>query len=73
MDEKQLDHINAHCTNKDLEAGRYVLCQCAWCKRFCIDGVWKTYNPPEGHAISHGACPECKVRIINEAQANNSI
>ena len=39
-----------------------LVVQCAWCRRFKVDGAWQVEAPAitaQDHDTTHGICPDC--------------
>jgi|YelNatPaOPRAMG01_1025707.scaffolds.fasta_scaffold39558_2 hypothetical protein len=46
----------------------YDITQCAWCKRYVDKQTRQYVDKPEGvQVVSHGICPECKKKLLEEA------
>jgi hypothetical protein len=49
---------------------------CGWCRKVCYDGEWlemeKYFNSKFHTKTSHGMCPDCLKKKVDELTANNS-
>lgn len=49
--------------------------RCAWCERFCVDGIWVAGRREQDSVLSHSAllthtiCEECVERLRREGQS----
>ena len=57
----------------DYTEKRFVIV-CAWCKKYLLDNkTWVIPNHDDirGKNISHGICPDCRTKQLNEEHLDN--
>lgn len=40
--------------------------QCAWCRLWRVDAVWTPVAPANVAKVSHGICPECAAKQLEQ-------